>query len=59
MPDVFLRALVGGIAELVQHHILEHGAETLEELAPVLVELACTVIEYGGVRAGPAVLGEM
>ena len=51
VPDVFLRALVGGIGELVQQHILREGAETLEELTPVLVQVAETVIEFGGARA--------
>ena len=50
-PDVFLRALVGGISELVQQHILRQGAETLEQLTPDLVRIAETVIEYGGRRA--------
>ena len=51
VPDVFLRALVGGIGELVQEHILREGAETLPELTPQLVRVAETVIEYGGMRA--------
>jgi AcrR family transcriptional regulator len=51
VPDVFLRALVGGIGELVQQHILREGAETLPELTPVLVQVAETVIEFGGMRA--------
>ena len=51
VPDVFLRALVGGIGELVQQHILQHGAETLEDLTPELVRVAETVIEFGGRRA--------
>jgi AcrR family transcriptional regulator len=50
-PDVFLRALVGGISELVQQHILRHGAETLERLTPDLVRIAETVIEFGGRQA--------
>jgi len=51
VPDVFLRALVGGISELVQQHILSEGAETLTELTPSLVKVAETVIEFGGRRA--------
>lgn len=51
VPDVFLRALVGGIGELVQQHILHEGAETLEDLAPTLARIAETVIAYGGRRA--------
>jgi AcrR family transcriptional regulator len=50
-PDVFLRALVGGIGELVQQHILAEGAERLHELTPTLVQVAETVIEFGGRRA--------
>ena len=50
-PDIFLRALVGGIAELVQQHILASGAETLSELTPDLLRVAETVIEHGGRRA--------
>jgi AcrR family transcriptional regulator len=50
-PDVFLRALVGGIGELVQQHILREGAETLPELTPTLVDIAQTVIQFGGRRA--------
>ena len=48
---MFLRALVGGIGELVQQHILREGAETLPELTPTLVQIAETVIELGGRRA--------
>ncbi len=51
VPDVFLRALVGGIGELVQQHILHEGAETLEDLAPTLARVAESVIAYGGRRA--------
>ena len=51
VPDVFLRALVGGIGELVQQHILREGAETLEDLAPTLARVAETVIAFGGRRA--------
>jgi AcrR family transcriptional regulator len=50
-PDVFLRALVGGIGELVQQHILREGAETLPRLTPDLVRMAEIVIEFGGRRA--------
>lgn len=50
IPDVYLQALVGGISELVQQHILEHGAATLPELAPVLVQLVTAVFEGAGVR---------
>ena len=44
VPDTLLQALVGGISELVQEHILTRGAETLPELAPTLVELAYSII---------------
>lgn len=45
LPEPFLRALVGGISELVQEHILTEGAESLEELAPTLIDLAFSVVE--------------
>lgn len=48
VPDVWLRALVGGIAELVQEHILLHGAESLMKLHETLVELAYGIVEAGG-----------
>jgi AcrR family transcriptional regulator len=51
VPDMFLRALVGGIGELVQQHILREGAQTLPALTPTLVQIAETVIEFGGRRA--------
>jgi len=51
VPDVVLRALVGGIAELIQRHVLTEGAESLEDLAPVLTQLAERVIEGAGVTA--------
>jgi AcrR family transcriptional regulator len=44
VPDLFLVALVGGISELVQRHILTEGAESLPELAPALIQLAVAVI---------------
>lgn len=50
IPDVYLQALVGGIGELVQQHILTKGVSTLRELSPVLVQLATAVIE--GARGG-------
>lgn len=43
VPEIHLRALVGGIAELVHLHLLANDAETLTELAPVLVDLALAV----------------
>ena len=51
VPDVFLRALVGGIGELVQQHIIARGADSLEELTPEIVRVAETVLEFGGQRA--------
>lgn len=57
VPRVLLRALVGGISELVTEHILTEGGDSLRDLTPVLVELCTTVLRYGGQAAGPAVLG--
>jgi AcrR family transcriptional regulator len=48
VPDLYLRALVGGIGELVGLHVLEHGAGTLPELAPDLVALVTAV--FAGAR---------
>jgi AcrR family transcriptional regulator len=45
VPEVYLRALVGGIGELVQQHLLTEDAKTLPELAPVLVQLVTAVIQ--------------
>ncbi|HEY3019781.1 MAG TPA: hypothetical protein VGJ32_06290, partial [Solirubrobacteraceae bacterium] len=45
VPDLFLRALVGGIGELVQAHILDHGAATLTDMTPDLLALATAVFE--------------
>jgi AcrR family transcriptional regulator len=45
VPEEFLRALVGGISELVQEHIVTRGAESLPELTPTLVRLSFTVVE--------------
>ena len=39
LPDVLLLALLGGINELVLGHVVEHGTETLPELAPTIEEL--------------------
>ena len=46
-PEIFIRALVGAIAELVQEHIETRGAESLGELAPTLIELAYSIVEAG------------
>jgi len=48
VPDIWLRGLVGGISELVQEHILVHGAASLMELHETLVELAFGIVEVGG-----------
>src|SRR3954470_13729517 len=53
VPETLLQALVGGISELVQEHILTRGAETLPELAPTLIQLAFSIVELGG-RLGEA-----
>jgi AcrR family transcriptional regulator len=45
VPEIYLRALVGGIGELVQQHVLTKGAKTLPELAPVLIQLVKAVIQ--------------
>lgn len=44
VSEFWLRALVGGISEVVERHIFEHGAETLPELQEPLVELAAAVL---------------
>jgi AcrR family transcriptional regulator len=45
VPEIYLRALVGGIGELVQQHLLTSDAKTLPELAPVLIQLVTAVIQ--------------
>jgi AcrR family transcriptional regulator len=42
--EFWLRALVGGISEVVERHVFEHGAETLPELEEPLLELASAVL---------------
>ena len=51
VPEVYLRALVGGIGELVQQHLLTKDAKTLPELAPVLVQLVTAVIQGAAATA--------
>jgi AcrR family transcriptional regulator len=51
IPDHYLRALVGGIGELVNEHIFRDGAESLPDLAPTLVEIATAVFEGRAQRA--------
>jgi AcrR family transcriptional regulator len=48
VPDLVLRALVGGIGELVQRQILTEGAASLGGLAPALAQLAVQAIEGAG-----------
>jgi len=51
VPDEFLRGLVGGIAELVQHCLLEspagETAERLRSLTPTLASFATAVLTGG------------
>ena len=51
VPEIYLRALVGGIGELVQQHVLTRDARSLPELAPVLVQLVKAVIQGAGAPA--------
>jgi AcrR family transcriptional regulator len=44
VPDVFLRGLVGAIAEIVQHELLEDRAGTLPALVPTLEQLTLAVL---------------
>jgi AcrR family transcriptional regulator len=53
VPDLFLRALVGGLSELVELHILAHGAETLTDLTDDLVALV-NALFAGAAGAAPA-----
>ena len=53
VPEPYLRALVGGIGELVQEQIATHGAQTLPELEDTVVGLAFSIVELGA-RAGHA-----
>jgi AcrR family transcriptional regulator len=48
VPDIRLRGLVGGLAELVQEHILLYGAQTLMDLHETLVGMAFGIVEVGG-----------
>ena len=49
--DALLRALVGGMNELVSEHIHVRGAETLTDLAPTLEDLAHAVLERSRLTA--------
>ena len=52
VPEVFLRALVGGISELVELQIIQHGAETLTELTDDLFALVSLVFAGAGRNHG-------
>jgi AcrR family transcriptional regulator len=45
IPDVQFWAAVGAIGELVQDHIVEHGAETLALLTPTLTRVGWVLLE--------------
>jgi AcrR family transcriptional regulator len=45
IPEVQFWAAVGAIGELVQDHIIEHGAATLPELTPTLVRVGWVLLE--------------
>jgi AcrR family transcriptional regulator len=51
VTDALLRALVGGMNELVSEHIHVRGAETLTDLAPTLEDLAHAVLERSRLTA--------
>jgi AcrR family transcriptional regulator len=51
VPEVYLRALVGGTAEVIHQHVLTEDAETLGDLAPALIQLASAVIRGAYVPA--------
>jgi hypothetical protein len=51
VSDLVLRALVGGIGELVQRHILTAGAASLGELTPALAQLAIRMLEGAPIAA--------
>lgn len=50
VPEPIMRALVGGISQLIEWQVMRRGAETLTELIEPAVELATGVIE--GARPG-------
>jgi AcrR family transcriptional regulator len=50
LPEAQFRAVVGAIGELVQEHIFDRGAESLEELTPTLVRIGWALLE----RPAPA-----
>ena len=51
VSDAYVRALVGAISGLVEEHIFVHGARSLTDLTPTLVEVALTLLEAGQRRA--------
>ena len=51
VSDVVLRALVGGIGELVQRQILTEGAASLGELTPALTQLAIQMLAGAPIAA--------
>src|SRR3954469_6256261 len=51
VPEPYLMALVGGISELVQEHIVTRGPESLEDLTPTLIEIAFSMVELGASRS--------
>ena len=51
VPEPYLRALVGGTAELIHQHVLTREAEALGDLGPVITRLASLVIRGVGVEA--------
>jgi AcrR family transcriptional regulator len=51
VPARYLRGLVGAISELVQEHIFTHGAQSVTDLTPTLVDVAGAMLQAG---TGPA-----
>jgi hypothetical protein len=51
VSDLVLRALVGGIGELVQRHILTEGAASLGNLTPDLAQLAIKMLAGAPIAA--------
>jgi AcrR family transcriptional regulator len=45
IPEIQFWAAVGAIGELVQDHIVEHGADSLPDLTPTLVRLGWALLE--------------
>ena len=54
VPETFLRGLVGAIAEIVQHEILEGRVQQLPDLVPTLNALALVVLGEGRAAERPA-----